>query len=97
MRLQLAGHIYKPFIKAELEVLYDEFLFSRDVKVTTLKAPTLTALAPIMSTTEAEETTAEAPTEESTDSTEGAETPEPAPAPEPHHAFICTSTSLDEC
>ena len=88
MRLQLAGHIYKPFIKAELEVLYDEFLFSRDVKVTTLKAPTLTALAPIMSTTEAEETTAEASTEESAEGAEGAETPEPAPEEAPEEVAL---------
>ena len=48
MRLKFSGHIYKPFHKAELEVLYDEFLFSRDVKVISLKGPTLTALTPIM-------------------------------------------------
>ena len=48
MRLKFAGHVYKPFHKAELEVLYDEFLFSRDVKVVSIKGPTLTALTPIM-------------------------------------------------
>ena len=52
MRLKLSGHVYKPFHKAELEVLYDEFLFSRDVKVTSMKGPTLTALTPIMPTQE---------------------------------------------
>ena len=81
MRLKLSGHVYKPFQKAELEVLYDEFLFSRDVKVTSIKGPTLTALTPIMPVQDEQQPENDAP-EEASDDAEGAESAPEAEAVE---------------